>query len=270
MALSELKAFFFDLDGSIYRGAEPFIGAIPLLNQLRKDHKTIGFITNNSTHTAREIKEKLNKMDIMAYEEEITTATEYIGIYLAENFGSLSVKVFGSKALQNSIESKGHTVLPVSSKRSPDMIVIARDIDFNYDSLKYIVNEIKSGVRVISTNVDTHHPGTMGEIIPETGSITAAIEYIYGKEIQHIAKPRPYIFHYAMKKCSSNAEQSIMIGDNINTDITGGYLAGMKTAWINNGIPKDPKIPVSTHVKPTIIINEIQDLLDIYQASIHS
>ncbi|WP_067725123.1 HAD-IIA family hydrolase [Oceanobacillus damuensis] len=268
ISLSELKAFFFDLDGSIYRGAEPFQGVIPLLNQLRKYHKTIGFITNNSTHTAREIKEKLNKMNIIAFEEEIISATDYMGIYLADNFGSLTLKVFGTKALQDSIESKGHTVLPVLSKQNPDMIVIARDTTFNYDSLKYIVNAIKSGVKVISTNVDTHHPGTKGEIIPETGSITAAIEYIFGMEIQHIAKPRPFIFNYAMKKFSSNAEQSIMIGDNYNTDITGGYFAGMKTAWINvSGIPRGPKSSVAFNVKPTIIINEIREFIEIYHSS---
>ncbi|MGJ9458987.1 HAD-IIA family hydrolase [Oceanobacillus sp. CF4.6] len=266
MPLSELEAFFFDLDGSIYRGAESFPGVIPLLDQLRKDQKTIGFITNNSTHTAGEIKGKLNKMDILVYEEEVITATDYMGVYLADHFDSLSLKVFGSKALQQSIALKGHTVLPITSKQKPDMIVIARDITFNYERLKYIVNEIKSGVRAISTNVDSYHLGTKGEIIPETGSIIAAIERICGKEIPNFAKPQRYIFNYAMEKCSSHAEQSIMIGDNFNTDITGGYLAGMQTAWINDGgIPRDTKLP--TNIKPTFIINEIQDLLDIYYSS---
>ncbi|WP_087974781.1 hypothetical protein [Oceanobacillus rekensis] len=67
ISLSELEAFSFELDGSIYRGEEPFPGVIPLPKQLRKDHKTIGLITNNSTHTAREIKEKLNTMGILLY-----------------------------------------------------------------------------------------------------------------------------------------------------------------------------------------------------------
>ncbi|WP_281254160.1 HAD hydrolase-like protein [Oceanobacillus rekensis] len=81
----------------------------------------------------------------------------------------------------------------------------------------------------------------------------------------------PFIFNYAMKKCSSNAEQSIIIGDNFNTDIyTGGYLTGMKTAGISvSGIPKNPKLPVTTNVEPTFIINEIRDLLDIYHLSKH-
>lgn len=264
-SLSELQSFFFDLDGSVYRGEEPIPDVVPLFEQLRSDQKTIGFITNNSTHTARDIKEKLNRMEIMAYEEEIVTATDFMGIYLAEKFGSLTLKVFGSDALREAIESKGHTVLPLSSKQHPDMIVIGRDTGFSYESLKYVVNELTAGVNVIGTNADVYHPGTNGELIPETGSITAAIEHIHGKKIPHIAKPQSSIFHYAMKKCSSNADESIMIGDNFHTDIVGGYVAGMKTAWIHgSGIIQDPDSDVAAQVKPTIKINNIRELLEMY------
>lgn len=50
--------------------------------------------------------------------------------------------------------------------------------------------------------------------------------------ISHAGKPHAAAFHQAMEQCGCKAEETIMIGDQIFTDIWGGHNAGIRTVYI--------------------------------------
>ena len=56
-------------------------------------------------------------------------------------------------------------------------------------------------------------------------------------------KPDPSIFEFVMDKAGITADEGIMVGDNLNTDILGSNRVGMKNVWINReNNPKNPEI----------------------------
>jgi 4-nitrophenyl phosphatase len=257
--LREMKAFLFDLDGCIYHGDVLAPGSKELMGRLLTEGKKICFITNNSRETACEISTKLTLMGLRVESKRIITATEYVGKYIKDRYGLVNVKTVGSMNLKRSIEHFGHSVYPLNSQITSDIIVIGRDIEFNYEKLQQIVDEAGRGARVISTNPDMYHPGSHRERIPETGSIVSSVEAILDKKVEFVGKPAPYLFQYGMEICDSSPKETVMVGDNLKTDIKGGIQAGMKTVWIQgqqdylqNGI---------NEWKPDYVADDIKGLL---------
>jgi putative hydrolase of the HAD superfamily len=67
-------------------------------------------------------------------------------------------------------------------------------------------------------------------------------------------KPHQQIFEYALQKANATAEQSIMIGDNLEVDIEGAQTVNMDTVWVNHiNAP-------SNQIKPTHIITQLKQL----------
>ncbi len=50
--------------------------------------------------------------------------------------------------------------------------------------------------------------------------------------ISHAGKPHAAAFHQAMERCGCQAAETIMIGDQIFTDIWGGHNAGIRAVYI--------------------------------------
>jgi len=85
----------------------------------------------------------------------------------------------------------------------------------------------------------------------------------YFKEVilsDHIGKnkPHPDIFDYALKKANTTYSESLMIGDNLNTDISGAGNSGIDQVWFNphNSMRKD-------NINPTYTINRLEELKSI-------
>ena len=66
-------------------------------------------------------------------------------------------------------------------------------------------------------------------------------------------KPHKEIFAFAIARANCCYEESIMIGDNLDADITGAMNAGMDTIFVNH-INEEPT------VKPTYVIYHLKEL----------
>lgn len=225
---------FFDLDGCLHFGDTPAERAKELLRLIRSRGRRVGFITNNSRLNAAEIALKLRAMGLEADSCDIVTATEAAATYVAETFGRVSVKVAGSASLRQALLQLGHRVLEWDDPAVAEAIVVGRDTEFTYGRLEEIANQSRRGARVVATNPDASHPGADGAIVPESGSLVAAIESAAGVKVEAIGKPHPYLFQLAMKRSRAQPPECMMVGDNLHTDIAGAAQAGMMSVWIRH------------------------------------
>ncbi|WP_163320317.1 YjjG family noncanonical pyrimidine nucleotidase [Dysgonomonas sp. 520] len=72
-----------------------------------------------------------------------------------------------------------------------------------------------------------------------------------------VNKPNPKIFDYALKKANAEKEESLMIGDMLDTDIKGAHACGIDQVWFN---PHHQEIK---DIKPTYEISRIDELMKI-------
>jgi HAD superfamily hydrolase (TIGR01450 family) len=255
-----IHTFLFDLDGCIYYGDVLARGASPLIQRLKDAGRKVCFVTNNSRQTSAEVADKLQRMGLQASPSEIITATECTGTYIMDKYGSCKVKAAGSLGLSSALESAGHIILPFESADRADIIVVGRDTEFTYAKLASISREVSRGAQVISANPDLFHPGSDGERVPETGALIAAIQAVTGKNVEFVGKPASYLFLYGMEVCGAKAQECVMVGDNYDTDITGGKNAGMNTVWISNSSEESDAVDIQKFPHADFIIRNIYDL----------
>ncbi|QBP39931.1 HAD family hydrolase [Paenisporosarcina antarctica] len=73
-------------------------------------------------------------------------------------------------------------------------------------------------------------------------------------------KPDPSIFEFALSQSNLQADEAIMVGDNLMTDILGASRAGIRSVWINRELKQPDK-----EVKPTYEITNLEELFSILE-----
>ncbi len=70
-------------------------------------------------------------------------------------------------------------------------------------------------------------------------------------------KPEKAIFDFALRAAGATAAESIMLGDDLETDIIGAYRAGLDQVYVNH-TGKEPEF------QPTYIIRNLKELEEIF------
>jgi NagD protein len=112
----------------------------------------------------------------------------------------------------------------------------------------------------VATNADAYCP-VPGGGEPDAACIIAAIEACTGHTVEQVyGKPSPLMARAAMAIVGTDPQDSIMVGDRLETDIVMGQQAGMATALALTGATTLDKLAHSP-VQPDYVLNRLDDLL---------
>lgn len=84
--------------------------------------------------------------------------------------------------------------------------------------------------------------------------IAGYFDVIMDSEKAGVKKPNPKIFNLALKQAGTNAEQSIMIGDDLEADVLGAQAVGMKAIHL--------KPDMTTNQNGSIVISNLIEIKD--------
>lgn len=254
--------FVFDLDGVIYSG-EKAVGDSPrVLETLRKNKKGIRFITNNPSQSPSDYAEKLRKLGIESHDSEFTTSPMATVSLIKEKIPSEkweTVFIAGSNYLKSEIRKTGLVELSGEDSLSADLVVMGSHIGFNLEEIKTASIAIGNGAGFIGTNGDYSYPCEHGRA-PATGSLLASVEAASGKNAITAGKPEKYMFDLLEKSGVAPTKKTLLVGDSLLTDITGGRNAGYSTALVLTGITKKTDLG-DNETAPDFILEDISSLL---------
>jgi NagD protein len=111
----------------------------------------------------------------------------------------------------------------------------------------------------IATNPDATGPTEHG-IVPATGSMAALIEKATGKPPFFVGKPNPLMMRSAIRYLGVHSEDTIMVGDRMDTDIVAGVMSGLDTILVLSGVSK-PEDVLRFPYRPTQILNSVADIV---------
>ena len=109
------------------------------------------------------------------------------------------------------------------------------DPEINFEKMGEAALLVRSGVPFYATNPDKTFPTPRGQI-PGAGAWIAVIVTATGVEPIYAGKPAPYLFELARTRLRTTKEQTLVVGDRLETDIAGGQAAGMPTALVLSGV----------------------------------
>ena len=253
--LRPIENLIIDMDGVLYRGDEAIPGVEEFFAFLRK--RPIGFIlaTNNSTRTAQQCVDKLTRMGVEVALSEILTSSQATALYLkALAPPGTKVYVIGEEGLETAVHERGYII----SGDGAEFVVVGMDRRLTYEKLKVATLLIRKGARFIGSNPDKTLPTEEG-FIPGAGAMLAALEASTGVAPTIVGKPERTIFELALAKLGSSQKDTAIVGDRLDTDVLGGYNAGLTTILVLSGATNRQDMD-STPVKPDLVFEDIRHL----------
>ncbi|CAH0344657.1 TIGR01457 family HAD-type hydrolase [Bacillus sp. CECT 9360] len=229
--MRQYRGYLIDLDGTMYRGTEKIEEAGDFVHELKKRGIPYLFVTNNSSRTPAQVAEKLREFDIPTEDTQVFTTSMATANYIAEQKKKASVYVVGEEGIINALEEKGMTF----DDDNPDFVVMGIDRGVNYEKLAKACLAVRKGATFISTNGDIAIPTERG-LLPGNGSLTSVVAVSTQVQPIFIGKPESVIVEQALKVLGVPKEDTIMVGDNYDTDILAGINAGMDTLLVHTGV----------------------------------
>lgn len=236
------RAYFLDLDGTVYRGSEPIPFAAEVLAELRLRGAAIRFLTNNSAARPDATAAKLNAMGISAIPSEVISSASAT-VRILRELGHQAVFVVGEPSFVFTLREAGITVVNAEASGEvlannvhADAVVVGICRSLSYQLLDAAMQSVLSGAQFIATNLDATFPLEGGRISPGSGTMVAALELCTGVQPVVAGKPEPYLVEMLLQDLNLTASAACVVGDRIDTDIECGIRAGCATHLVLTGV----------------------------------
>lgn len=252
--MTAYKGYLIDLDGTIYKGNQPFSEGIAFIHRLQEKNIPFLFVTNNATKTPEMVCEHLAKMGVNVKPQTVYTSALAALDYLLEHHSKQSGLVIGEPSLHNLIYEND---FQKTEDITADFVLQALDKQVTYNQLKIASLAIQNGAKYIVTNRDEQYPLEYG-FIPGSGAITALLVAATRTEPIVIGKPSNHIMDGALKRLGLTKSDVIMVGDNYHTDILAGLNNGIDTLLTLTGVTTQEDVDMlEEHLKPTYVVKDL-------------
>ncbi len=250
--------YVFDLDGTVYLGDSLLPTASETLANLRNRGKRTIFISNNPTHAREDYAEKLTRLGVATSIDDILTSSLVMVDFLKKRMPGARLFVVGEEPLCKELRRAGFEL--TEQAENVDAVIASFDRTFVYRKLQIAFDSIRAGARFFATNPDRYCPVPSGGE-PDCAAIIGAIEGCTNKKVEAVVgKPSNYMIEAAINLMHLPANDCLMIGDRLETDILMGQEAGMSTALSLTGATTESELDGSP-IQPTFILRELSDLV---------
>jgi len=227
------KSYLIDMDGVLVHGNRPVEGANEFIERLRSRECKFLILTNNPIFTPGDLSHRLQTIGLGIQTEQIFTSAMATAIFLQTQFPNGKAFVIGESGLTEALHNAGY----VLTETEPDYVVLGETYSYNFDRITKAVRHIANGARFIATNPDPNGPSESG-LVPACGAMAALIEKATGKSPFFIGKPNPFMMRAALKYLGVHSEDSVMIGDRMDTDVLAGIQSGLGTILVLSGVTR--------------------------------
>ncbi len=252
---SSLRAVILDMDGVLWRGQEALPGVPEFFHFLSQHGIKYALATNNSTRTADMFVEKLAQFGVPARAEQVITSSVATAAYIRHHFPlDTPIYVVGETGIKQALAEAGYREDPDRAR----LVVVGLDFNVTYDRLRIATLRIREGAAFIGTNGDRTFPTPEG-LVPGNGALLAAISTATDVQPIIIGKPGTAMFEVALERLGTTPQNTLMVGDRLETDILGGVNAGMPTVLVLTGTTTAEQAREAP-IQPDMVCETLADL----------
>ena len=227
------KSYLIDMDGVLIHGSSLIPGADAFIARLRERSLEFLLLTNNSQYTQEDLSKRLHSIGLDVEPRRIFTSAMATARFLTSQKSNGKVFVVGENGLTSALRDAGFTL----TEAEPTWVVLGETHEYNIRHITTAIRLIMRGARFIGTNPDPSGPGD-GGIVPACGAMAALIEKATGVSAFFIGKPNPLMMRTALNYLGVHSENTVMIGDRMETDMVAGVESGMETILVLSGVTR--------------------------------
>jgi len=248
------KSYILDMDGVLVRGSQAIPGAQQFIERLIETGTRFAILTNNPMYTPRDLQYRLESVGLKVPYESLYTSAMATAQFLSTQMPGGSAYVIGESGLTTALHDVGY----VFTDRNPDYVVIGDTTNYNFERISKAVRLIAAGSRFIATNPDTSGPSEKG-LEPACGAMAALIEAVTGVKPYFVGKPNPLMMRSALRFLGTHSEDTVMVGDRMDTDVVAGMESGMETILVLTGVTREEDVSKFPY-RPTKILPSVADI----------
>lgn len=247
--------YLMDMDGVLVHEEHIIPGADAFLAELQAAGTPFIVLTNNSIRTPRDLRARLLRSGLDIPEQAIWTSALATATFLKNQRPGGSAYVVGESGLTTALHEIGY----VLTDNDPDYVVLGETRTYSFEAITTAIRLVERGARFIATNPDATGPSREGSL-PATGSVAALITRATGREPYYVGKPNPLMMRSALRAIGAHSENTLMIGDRMDTDVVSGLEAGLQTILVLSGISTRETVETFPY-RPTLVLDSVADLV---------
>lgn len=257
------RGYLFDLDGTIYLGDELLPGARELVEELRAQGRETLFLSNNPTKDPEMYAAKLTRLGIPTPVSHVVNPVVTMVAWLRAEAPDAGIFVVGEEPLRSAIRAAGLRL--TDRAEDVDVVVASFDRTFDYPKLQIAFDALwqHRRARLVATNPDAYCPLPGGRGEPDAAAVIAAIEASTGARCEvNVGKPSAVMLQTALDVLGLAAEDCVMVGDRLHTDIAMAVDAGVDSALVLTGESTRADVAgLHPDRRPTYVVSRIDELL---------
>ena len=257
----KIKALIIDMDGVVWKADSPIGDLASTFKRIRERGLKFVFATNNSTKTSEQYVERLAAFGVDVEPWQVITSSQAVAHAVAQKFPS-GTKVFmiGEDGIKMALEERGFELVSVENAVKAQVVVMGIDREINFDKVAEATLLVRNGIPFYGTNTDRTFPTPRGEI-PGSGAWISIITTATGIEPIIAGKPFPYLMELSLEKLGTNKDETLVVGDRLETDIAAGQRAGIPCALVLSGVSTKQEAD-EWRPKVDVIADDLAALID--------
>jgi HAD superfamily hydrolase (TIGR01458 family) len=221
-----------DIDGVLTVSWQPLPRAVAALRQLRADGYPLALVTNTTSRSRASIASTLADVGFPVTADDILTAPVIAAAYLREHYPGARCLLLNSGDISEDL-----TGLNLAQGGDPPMdVVVAGGAgpEFSYQALNQAFSHLQRGARLVAMHRSLYWRTSEGLQL-DTGAFLAGLEQAVGTEAEVVGKPAPEFFVTALSRLGASAAGTVMVGDDIDTDVLAAQHQGLTGVLVKTG-----------------------------------
>ncbi|MFE1229769.1 HAD-IIA family hydrolase [Streptomyces sp. NPDC058745] len=254
--MEPLAAALIDIDGVLTVSWKPLPGAVRALRSLRDRGLPLALVTNNTARTRASIARRLADEGFPVTADDILTAPAATASYLRDHHPGARCLLLNTGDVRDDLDG---VTLVGEDDPAPEVIVLGGAGDaFAYPALNRVFRLLQDGAHLVAMHRNLYWR-TSGGLDLDTGAFLLGLERAARVEAVVTGKPSAAFFAAALARLGVSADQALMVGDDIVSDVLAAQRDGITGVLVRTG-KYLPETHRSADGTPDHVLDSVADL----------
>jgi len=249
----DIRGVLLDLDGVLTLSWRPLPGALETLEQLRRARVPFLVLTNTTSMTRRELRDRLVDGGFDLAPEELMTAPTATAAYLRTHHPRARCFLINKKDISEDLEG-----VDLVDEDAEVVVIGGAEDRFTYENVNKAFQMLMEGAALIAMHRSLYWKTDRGLMI-DAGAFIRGLEEAAGVTAVTIGKPSRASFDAAVKQLGIGHDHLAMVGDDLRSDVAGAQAAGLMGILVKTGKFR-PDGPEGAPAVPNATLDSIADL----------
>jgi HAD superfamily hydrolase (TIGR01458 family) len=251
--MASIRGVLLDIDGVLHVSMQPVAGAINALRWLEQRGYPVCFVTNTTVSSRATLVQHLQAIGLPLAEEHVVTAPVATANYIRQHYPEKRCWLL----------TKGDTARDFVGinlvESHADIIVIGGAEELlTYENMNHAFRMLVDGAILLATHTNLYWRTSEGLQL-DSGPYVHALELATGQQAIVLGKPNLAFFEQALLTIGVQPLEAVMVGDDIENDISGAQRAGLHGVLVCTG-KHNAQSPLLERIHPDAILPSVADL----------